>query len=59
MEKKKIRDGQSSRFALPQSGVSRVRFAYKIPVRWIGIGESADDLMPFDPKAYADGLFDL
>jgi fused signal recognition particle receptor len=32
---------------------------FKIPVQWIGLGESADDLMPFDPKAYADGLFDL
>lgn len=28
-----------------------------IPVRWVGTGESADDLEPFDPSAYADSLF--
>src|SRR5262249_24749042 len=28
-----------------------------IPVRWIGTGEKADDLEPFDPVAYADSLF--
>ena len=28
-----------------------------IPVRWIGVGESADDLMPFDPQSYVDALF--
>ena len=28
-----------------------------IPVRWVGTGEKADDLEPFDPIAYADSLF--
>jgi len=28
-----------------------------IPVRWIGTGEGAEDLEPFDPAAYADSLF--
>lgn len=28
-----------------------------IPIRWIGVGESADDLMPFDPQNYVDALF--
>lgn len=28
-----------------------------IPVRWVGTGEQADDLEPFDPLAYADSLF--
>ena len=28
-----------------------------IPIRWIGVGESADDLMPFDPQSYVDALF--
>jgi fused signal recognition particle receptor len=28
-----------------------------IPVRWVGTGEGADDLEPFDPEAYADSLF--
>ncbi len=30
-----------------------------IPVRWVGLGEKAEDLMPFAPKEYLDALFDL
>jgi fused signal recognition particle receptor len=30
-----------------------------IPVRWVGTGEKADDLEPFDPAAYADSLFSV
>lgn len=29
-----------------------------IPIRWIGIGERADDLLPFDPEAYVTALFE-
>lgn len=29
----------------------------KIPIRWIGTGESAEDLLPFDPVAYTQALF--
>ena len=29
-----------------------------IPVKFIGVGEQIDDLQPFSPKAFADGLFD-
>lgn len=29
-----------------------------LPVRWMGIGEGADDLIPFDVRAFVDGLFD-
>jgi len=28
-----------------------------IPVRWVGVGESADDLIPFDPEEYVSGVF--
>lgn len=28
-----------------------------VPVRFIGVGESEDDLRPFDPKAFAEALF--
>ena len=28
-----------------------------IPVRWIGTGEGIDDLHPFNPEAYVEGLF--
>lgn len=30
-----------------------------IPVRWIGVGERAEDLVPFDAQEYVAGLFDL
>lgn len=30
---------------------------FGVPVRWIGVGEGLDDLIPFDPGAYAHGLF--
>lgn len=30
----------------------------KVPVKFIGVGEKIDDLQPFNPKAFADGLFD-
>ena len=29
-----------------------------IPVKFIGVGEKIDDLQPFNPAAFADGLFD-
>jgi fused signal recognition particle receptor len=29
-----------------------------IPIRWIGVGESAGDLLPFDPHAYVHDLFE-
>ncbi len=30
---------------------------FGIPVLWVGTGEKAEDLEPFDPNAYADSLF--
>ena len=30
----------------------------KVPVKFVGVGEKTDDLQPFNPKAFADGLFD-
>lgn len=30
-----------------------------IPVLWVGTGEKADDLEPFDPAIYADSLFPI
>lgn len=29
-----------------------------IPIRWIGLGEQAEDLIPFDPKSYVEALLD-
>lgn len=29
-----------------------------IPVKFVGVGEQIDDLQPFNPTAFADGLFD-
>jgi fused signal recognition particle receptor len=31
---------------------------FDIPVKFIGVGEGADDLIPFDPSAYVDTLFE-
>lgn len=31
---------------------------FDIPVKFIGVGEGADDLIPFDPAAYLDTLFE-
>src|SRR5205085_279257 len=28
-----------------------------LPVRYVGVGEKAGDLLPFDPQAFVDGLF--
>jgi fused signal recognition particle receptor len=30
----------------------------KLPIRYVGVGESIDDLIPFDANAYVDGLFE-
>ena len=29
-----------------------------IPIKFIGVGEQADDLQPFDPDAFAKALFE-
>jgi len=29
----------------------------KLPIRYIGVGEALDDLVPFDAAAYVDALF--
>ena len=30
----------------------------KLPVRWVGVGEGADDLLPFDPENFVDALLE-
>ena len=30
--------------------------ALQIPIRWVGVGEGMDDLVPFDPESYAAAL---
>jgi fused signal recognition particle receptor len=30
----------------------------KVPVRFVGVGEGINDLLPFEPKAFVDALFD-
>lgn len=37
--------------------VIAVREACGVPVKFIGVGETAEDLQPFDPRAFIDGLF--
>ncbi len=31
----------------------------KLPVRWIGVGEDVDDLLPFDPEDFVDSLLEV
>jgi fused signal recognition particle receptor len=31
----------------------------KIPIRYVGVGEGIDDLVPFSAEAYVDGLFEV
>jgi fused signal recognition particle receptor len=30
----------------------------KLPIRYVGVGESIDDLVPFSPDEYVDALFE-
>jgi fused signal recognition particle receptor len=36
--------------------VLAIRRALGIPVRWVGMGESIGDLLPFDAEAFAEGI---
>jgi len=29
-----------------------------VPVRWVGVGEGSDDLLPFDPASFATALLE-
>jgi fused signal recognition particle receptor len=31
----------------------------KLPIAFVGVGEAVDDLIPFDPEAFVDGLLDV
>jgi fused signal recognition particle receptor len=37
--------------------VFAIEDALKVPVRFVGVGEKADDLLPFDPTAFVEALF--
>ncbi len=37
--------------------VLAIKHELGIPVKFIGVGEQIDDLQPFNPQAFADGLF--
>ena len=38
--------------------VLAIREDLQVPVKFIGVGEGVDDLQPFDPEAFAAGLFE-
>ncbi len=38
--------------------VVAIRQQVELPVKFIGVGEQAEDLAPFDPDAFVDALFD-
>jgi fused signal recognition particle receptor len=31
----------------------------KLPVRWVGVGEDVDDLLPFVPEDFVDSLLEI
>ena len=38
--------------------VLAIKHELGIPVKFVGVGEGIDDLQPFDPEKFADGLFE-
>ncbi|MDI9513436.1 MAG: signal recognition particle-docking protein FtsY, partial [Bacillota bacterium] len=38
--------------------VIAIKSQLDIPIYYIGVGEQMDDLQPFDPQAFAEGLFE-
>lgn len=38
--------------------VVAIRQQVGLPVKFVGVGEKLDDLIPFDPDAFVDGMFD-
>jgi fused signal recognition particle receptor len=34
-----------------------IRQQFQLPVKFIGVGEGADDLMPFQPGEFVEALF--
>jgi len=38
--------------------VLAIREDLQVPVKFVGVGEGIDDLQPFDPEAFASGLFE-
>ena len=38
--------------------VLNIKNDLKVPVKFVGVGEQIDDLQPFNPEAFAQGLFD-
>ena len=39
--------------------VLNIKNDLKVPVKFVGVGEQIDDLQPFSPEAFAEGLFDV
>ena len=39
--------------------VIAVADALKVPVKYVGVGEQLEDLMPFDPKSFAEAILDV
>jgi fused signal recognition particle receptor len=39
--------------------VLAISHQFKIPVKYIGVGEKIEDLLPFDKQAFVQSLFSL
>ena len=42
----------------PKEYILAIKNDLKVPVKFIGVGEGIDDLRPFNPHAFAEGLFE-
>ena len=38
---------------------AQIQTEFKLPILFMGLGEQPDDLQPFDPRHYAEAVFDL
>ncbi len=38
---------------------TQIQTEFKLPILFMGLGEQPDDLQPFDPRHYAEAVFDL
>ena len=53
--------GRTEVFAPAESHGDRHRLIVahdlKLPIRYVGVGEAVDDLLPFSPREYVDAIF--
>ena len=54
-----VLDGTTGQNALAQAKQFAIQSELDIPVKYIGVGETIDDLQKFDADAFVNALFDI